>query len=157
MRGKEYSVLNNIKAKLSVLVVLSMVLTMVLPHVSILNFNMPNLTYAATELKDESDVLPQTEHSANSTMYYWGNSTYGWNSDERGYNVLGIKGKNNSDDTFFDGFDTCVYSSSGSGSPRLAGYTMDARLYNPENPMNDTDAYNSGAGAATKYVDVFLN
>ena len=142
---------NNLKSKIAVLIVLSMLLTMVLPHISILSFNTPDIAYAAkTELKDESGVLPITEHSGNSTMYYWGNSTYGWDSTyERGYNVLAINGKDNSNDTFFEGFDTCVYANSGSGSPRLAGYTLDARLYNPENPMNDTDPYNSGSGAAT--------
>ena len=70
MRGKEYSVLNNIKAKLSVLVVLSMVLTMVLPHISILSFDTPNVVHAAgTELQPE--VLKVTDNSSNTTIYRW--------------------------------------------------------------------------------------
>ena len=81
MRGKEYSVLNNIKAKLSVLVVLSMVLTMVLPHISILSFDTPNVVHAAgTELQPE--VLKITDNTSNTTVYRW-----------KGANKLDIVGK----------------------------------------------------------------
>jgi hypothetical protein len=45
---------NGFKSKIAILIVLSMVLTMVFPHINILSFNSINVVYASTELKAET-------------------------------------------------------------------------------------------------------
>ena len=73
--------LSSIKSKIAVLIVLSMVLTMALPHISIMSFNTSNTVYAeGTEFQPE--VLKITDNTSNTTIYRW-----------KGANKLDIVGK----------------------------------------------------------------
>ena len=56
------------KGKIAIFLILSMLLTMVLPHISILSFDAPNLTYAS-ELKPET--LNAEDNESNTTVSYW--------------------------------------------------------------------------------------
>ena len=144
--------LNVLRRRLAALVALTLVVTMTLPYAGNIGLHLvsADTAYAAgTEMTDESATLLQEDSSGNTTMFHWGNSTRGWDSDERGYNVLGINGKTNKDQTFFEGFNTVVYGNGG-GEPPLSGFTMEVSINNTNNPINDTAQYNStniGAGA----------
>lgn len=129
---------------------ITLLLTGILPYMGNIGIHLvsADTAYASTEMTDESGTLPQTDSSGNTTMYYWGNSNAGYSADERGYNVLGINGKLNKDNTFFDGFKSVVYN--GGGSQPLSGFTMEVRINNTTNPIDGTTQYDStniGAGS----------
>ncbi len=66
-------VLYSFKSKLSMILIASMVLTLVMPHIGILPFNsIKELRAAGTELQPE--VLKITDNSSNTTIYRWKNA-----------------------------------------------------------------------------------
>ena len=83
-----------LKGKIAVFLALSMVLTLVLPYVGVLNFNLPNVALAdGTEL--QAEFFPAENRKSNTTVVKW-----------KGSSVIDFKGKTRSTDTYDSGFQT---------------------------------------------------
>ena len=71
---KVKKLLKSLRKKLSVFIVLSIVMTTVLPNIGLLSFNAIPLLYAAgTELQPET-THDRTSNKSDSTIYYWKDS-----------------------------------------------------------------------------------